>query len=411
MGLKENIGNKLKGAASSATRKAGSTAKDYARDKANEKAGGVIDTINSAKNTLDNAKQLYENAQKVVKAARAISTAASTIEIWGPIAAVIIIIIILVAVFFFIFFGGMGNNNNNTGNNSAQNQTQNPIPGLSVNLQGPTQVSNGEAIKYTISVTYSGNLDVSLIDPFSQYDLTYDGATGIINQDPVTDGQVVWKLNQNQASMEGQAYTFTVTLKSTKEDTNVQNLVYATAVSNQSSTPQNTNTSDFDTLMKGQGRNVTILGDENSFVATVLKNGARRLPSGIESQLRQIYEKAAAKNVNPLIIVTIWGVESTFGTNANEQFNCPPYEVPFDGDGVGLSCTVNTLNNQMNKFEQQQNAGVFPVPLKDEKTCYFSDEFLFAYEAFTPVCATYDNNDGARQNFVTIYKELYGNGD
>lgn len=364
----------------------------------------------------NNENNLFqEGYQRVQQIKQVVETLAKRSFVTNPVFWVILFIIIL---FFIVFIhggsspfsqGGDDNNGSIPGTTGGETN-QNPIPGLSVNLQGPTQVNNGDPIIYTITVTYSGNLDVSLIDPFSQYDLTYDGATGIINQDPVTDGQVVWKLNQNQASMEGQTYTFTVTLKSTKSDTNVQNLVYATAVSNQSSTPQNTNTSDFDTLMKGQGRNVNILGDENSFVATVLANGARMLPSGSEAHLRQIYEKAAAKNVNPLIIVTIWGVESTFGTNANEQFNCPPYEVPFDGDGVGLSCSVNSLNNLMNDFEQQQNAGVFPVPIKSEKTCYYTDEFLYAYEKFTPVCATFDNNDGSRSNFVTIYKKLFGTG-
>lgn len=206
-------------------------------------------------------------------------------------------------------------------------------------------------------------------------------------------------------------------------DTYIINKATATVInprSNKSggSTPSNPNAADFESLMTGQGRNTTVLGDENSFVQAVIKNGGNRLKNvpDLETHLHTIYKTALQYNVNPLIVATIWGIESSFSTTIPLAFGCDPNYHKYDGFDNQLVCSVRgTLDFWLRDFEEKKAKGIFPVPYvatdtntQETKTCYYSDAFLYSYEAYTPVCTMNDDNAQARDNFVIIYKELLG---
>lgn len=183
--------------------------------------------------------------------------------------------------------------------------------------------------------------------------------------------------------------------------------------SSRGNNPPNLSAGDFETLMTGQGRNTTILGSEDEFVEKVLKNGAG-LSTGFSSgsyapNLHEIYQKSVAKNVNPLIVTTIWGVEQGFSIDG---FGCLPYS-SYPSYESQVNCAVNTLNNGMKEFEDKKAGGEFPVGLTNDlthRTCYYKDPFIYEYESYTPVCTQDDGNDPGRGNFVKIFKQFYGEG-
>ncbi len=179
------------------------------------------------------------------------------------------------------------------------------------------------------------------------------------------------------------------------------------------------NAPDFDNLMRGQGRNLTVLGSsEDQFIAnlkTNLQGTARASLLNEENRLRQIYQATTARQVNPLVVLTTWGTEAGFDRAYDKlAFGCdPPREDGTGGRFPGfesqLQCSINTWNNLMNEFEAKAQQGI-PVSLNSQigKICQYEDPFIYAAERYGPVCVVNDANENYRKSFYNIYKMLVG---
>lgn len=325
---------------------------------------------------LNNAEKGAQNLAKsaLQRGATALfGAAAPYIGIAALIALIIIILIIIVLIIYFIVKGDDG--------------TMEDFK-ISISKTGPPSVDNEKVIEYNILVTMSGTADkVVVTDQLPANTVLEEAppgaelkdATGATTTDITKAKSVIWTLNPNGGGNAG-------------NDGN----------------PPDLNATSFEELVKGQGRNTTILGDEDAFVDAVFGNILESRPvtnrTTYESYVRTIYKTSLAKNVNPLIPLVIWGVEQSFEINGRE-FGCKPFDTGF---ATQVDCSVNTLNKWMTDFETKKASGIFPVPYTIHNTCSFEDPFIYAYEAYTPVCSMNDSNDEARTNFVILFKEFLG---
>ena len=297
------------------------------------------------------------------------------------------------------------------------------IPGMSLNTTVPSDtVGRNDPITYTITAIYSGDLDVTVYNPVAS-NAEYVSSTPEGGQYDEVSRTRSWRLNDvTPVATDGETrtYVFTITLRPAEAlhdvpKVTIINKAYATAASPVvvPGTPPDLGASVFEELMKGQGRNTGILGNEDQFVTAVLANAGSRMPEGganHEQYLRQLYETAVANNINPLIMLTIWGVEQSFAINGTE-FGCDPRG---EGRGAGfewqVQCSADTLNRWMNDFDEKAAQGIFPVPYdpswSENHGCTFEDPFVYAYEAYTPVCSMNDGNSESRENFVIIFKDF-----
>jgi hypothetical protein len=433
-----------------------------------EKAGelakkGVKKAGKAAGNALKQGAKKFakEGAKELVK-----KGLAATSEYWGPVV-IIVIIIILLIVFIFMLLGMAGQT-------AQDNSESTKISAVSVSktvnkteMPNPTGLSEQEkTITYTIVSTLDGKAEELRTKEKIPDGLTFVSATGDFtayndNGEVITDistlasaiKTVLWSTNKSastsgtqqntpipsdgssQASQNSptpsnssasitsippQTYTLVLKVTDALKDTYVVNYATAEAIgaepestttTTSTNTPSNPHASTFLQLIAGQGRNIGVLGNEDSFVSTVMKNGSQRFGGDVSSQdIHNVYTAAVGKNVNPLIVLTIWGVEQSFGKDLSFGCISKPRDFP-----TQLSCSTNSLNNLMALFEEQEKKGNVPytVTAKDPNsdgtnTCTFTDAFEYAYERYTPVCLMEHGNDNARKNFVTIYKELLG---
>jgi hypothetical protein len=346
--------------------------------------------ISSVGNTIQNAANTIKNVKNIASLLRTFAM------FTNPTALVIIGIIILIILYISLFAGYTNLNITATPPEPTPATTTSPttIPGLTLTLTGPTAVPNSENISYTIEATYTGDAEVTLSDPLPP-DSTFVSATGTYTNEGNT---TIWKLAENDGGdTSPKKYTFTIVLHPEKEDVIIRNKIIATATGG-TNLPPNATATDFDTLMRGQGRNTTIMGDENTFVAqTVTKDGRLR---GQENAIRRIYQAAIARNVNPLVILTLYGEEAGFASNNNTQFGCKPFGSGFEKQ---LACSVATWDNWMKYFDEHKDTSG-QVSLGGG--CVYSDPFLFAAEKYGPRCVVNDNNDHFTKNFVSIFKQL-----
>jgi uncharacterized repeat protein (TIGR01451 family) len=360
----------------------------------------AMDRINSG---ISNVGNTIQNGVNTIKNLKNLASLLRTFALFtNPTALVIIGIIILILLYISLFSGYTSLNITATlpEPTPTSSGTQTTIPGLTLTLTGPTAVANSENISYTIEASYTGTAEVTLSDPLPA-NTTFVSATGTYTNEGNT---IIWKLAENEGGDTSQkTYTFTLVLHPETEDIEVKNKIIANAIggiSTGSGTPVDKSTEDFDKLMTGQGRNVNILGDENSFVAQVMKGDTRL--QGQEDVVRKIYKKAVSQNVNPLIILTLYGEEAGFTSNNDTQFGCKPFGSGLDRQ---LSCSVNTWDNWMTYFEKNKDAnGTISLSAK----CVYSDAFLFAAEKYGPRCVQNDNNDHFTKNFVHFFKKLLG---
>ncbi len=182
----------------------------------------------------------------------------------------------------------------------------------------------------------------------------------------------------------------------------------------------NINATDFEQLMRGQGRNINVLGSSaEEFVSNVINNGKNLIGSVPNSQdyLGRIYRAALSKNINPLAILSIWGVEQGFGfPDSGFIFGCgvgldnPPRT--FDSQ---LECSVNVVDRWMKDFEANNDSGKKSIDvvvksgdqwIPTGEKCLYDDPFIYSYEWYTPECHYDDGNIHARGNFVKFYKDF-----
>src|SRR5690606_10825336 len=75
-----------------------------------------------------------------------------------------------------------------------QEDTADSIPGLTISLTGPTKIDNGQNIEYVAHITYTGNDDITIIDPIPS-NATFVSAT---EPHTVNATNIIWKLNSLQ---------------------------------------------------------------------------------------------------------------------------------------------------------------------------------------------------------------------
>lgn len=293
---------------------------------------------------------------------------------------------------------------------------------LTLNKTGPTSAKAGDTLTYTISVEYAGAYnDITVVDTIPA-GTTFMSSNNKVSCDNgpcnAASKSVIWKAQENNISSPV-ATTYTVVLRATVDNKWIVNIANGTAVAAATGDTGggDPTSNDFVKLMTGQGRNVTVLGDENNFVSTIMKNTKGKLNvAGKEAQLRQLYRAAIQNNINPVILFAMWGVETGWSTTGR-SFGCGVTSGVGSGFATQLACIVKAerpgLNGLMLEFtKRQKEAGGGPIKHPDSRyagNCpAFTDPFIYAYELYTPVCAINDGNSNARANFVNYYKTAIG---
>ncbi|MBI2022339.1 DUF11 domain-containing protein [Candidatus Daviesbacteria bacterium] len=276
-------------------------------------------------------------------------------------------------------------------------------------------VENGQKIDYLILVKNNNpsKADSQLSDVIPK-DTEYiaGSATGGPVEEKNQSGKViklVWQLKEFQP---GETRQFTFSVIPLKKDTWIENQAEGKVASlvglpappgGKQVDPQSVSgINDFNTLMRGQGRNIAVLGSEDEFVSKVSNNGSQYV-TGKEEYLRKVYKKAVSRNVNPLAVLVHWGTETGFSLDLqNKAFSCPVgVATSFDEQ---VSCSSNTFDNWMRYFEQNNTDG--KLALNDK--CIYDDPYIFATEKYGPTCVVYDGNDHYLSNFVKFYKQFLG---
>lgn len=281
---------------------------------------------------------------------------------------------------------------------------------------GPSAVNNGEKIVYTITVRNEGtspaSADVSDAIPVgTKYVESSPGAK-------IENNTAKWSLPSIPA---GQSQTISLTVQPEKNDFWAINEAIAKVLSfgfSSGGGPISVAEGEQDKLVaetiKGQQRNVQILGDEESFVQTVMRNGASQGMGAKEQFLRQTYQASAKNNLNPLILLATWGTETGFKVELSAKaFSCP----------VGVSsdfsrqadCGAKTYTYWMDIFDKKNVDGKLGIDevtdhagtQKTGKVCMYFDSLLYSMEWYGPLCHFKDDNINYRPNLVQFYK-LFG---
>lgn len=282
---------------------------------------------------------------------------------------------------------------------------------------GDQVVENGQNVNYELSITYTGTgiADITVTDPIPQDTQYVEGSAS--DNGTLLGNTLTWNLLKVPPNVP-QKLTFKVV--PLKDDIYITNTAEA-KISGQGAggTPSSgvvspggsvvdpsslAGVSDFNTIMRGQGRNVGVLGDENSFVSKVITNGGANV-AGKEEYVRTVYKEAAALNVNPLAILVHWGTETGFRLDLQSKaFSCPVGKsTSFDRQA---RCSAETFDYWMAVFERKNTDGQYFDPQYPK--CIYDDPFIFAAEMYGPTCRVYDSNDYYLQNFVKFYKLFLG---
>ncbi len=361
--------------------------------------------INGVNNAAKKGKKAYDTLKKAKTAIQAARTTAMLANPWVWVVVGVIVIVLIFIIIMFHFSGSSESEDDNSGMAPTTTGPGGPvsaitIPGLTISLSGPTEINNGQDIEYTVSYTYDVSVgktpieNVALVDaiPINAIFVSTDG----IQAADSTSKIVTWSLKDpvNQKP-------FKIILHPIEDDIYVTNSVSARLAAGSGSSPQ-----EFRDLIMGQGRNMAVLGNKNSFISTIMTNSSGLPLSGKESYLAQIYDAGAQYNINPLILTSIWGVENGFDPTPDYPFGCLS---PIDkGFTENSTCAAGSLNQLMAKFETQSIGGSLEIPSTTGNTCIYSDAFDYAYEMYTPVCHANDGNDPARANFISFYKKFKG---
>src|SRR5579872_1120655 len=167
----------------------------------------------------------------------------------------------------------------------------------------------------------------------------------------------------------------------------------------------------YNKLMKDTGRQNPFNNKEDFFNTVVKRTKGISNLSGDRYELDQIYKMSSKYNLNPLILVSIWYVESGFTTAHGCSSDCPAtFDACLhftDSYNQELLCATYYLNRWMKIFAKNyKNGKAVPITVLfadvSGATCYYRSGLPFAYEAYTPECH-YRQNPYARNNFLHLF--------
>lgn len=323
---------------------------------------------------------------------------------------IIILLVILLITLSVVFILGLFNPFQDTAQNSQLKIEK---------TSSKSVVANDEQIDYILKVINQGSSPIS-----SEVSDTIPGGTEYV-QDSATDNPTIdrdpsgkplrltWRIDglgaggikQLSFSVQPQRQDFWVVNEAEGKITSLSQTGSSTTPSGSQTDPSSVaGVNDFNTLMKGQGRNTFVMGDENSFVAKAVAN-APSLLTGKEDYLRIVYQRATALNVNPLAILVHWGTETGFRVDLQAKaFSCPVRVSSSFGEQA--ACSSKTFNTWMKVFEEKNTNGQYFDP--KYPNCVYDDPFIFAAEMYGPTCRVYDGNENYLKNFVKFYKQILG---
>lgn len=221
--------------------------------------------------------------------------------------------------------------------------TQSPIPGLTLELEGPTTIQNSDNISYSISVSYTGDLDVTITDPLLTTNSSFVSATGVYTPTTPTT-QVMWRLNDNPTTPISTAestkkYTFSIVLKPNTPDSIVKNKVIARATSagfaggagcpSQAEIAENRKDRNtchffnpsidiFDTTLSQQS-----LDNYVAKYSPIFIRAGKGDINEFRNRANYIVSQSQKAGLNPAIFLGYWKTESAFSTVGNRDMGCP----------------------------------------------------------------------------------------
>jgi hypothetical protein len=169
--------------------------------------------------------------------------------------------------------------------------------------------------------------------------------------------------------------------------------------------------------VKGQERNVQILGNRESFIQTVVANGKSEGMERKQVELGKIYDASEKHNVNPLIVLATWGTETGFATSGT-AFSCSDtgdatLVTDFDRQ---VNCAARTYAKYMNIFNENNVDGKLGIDVcaniscsvKTGEVCIYDNQLLYSMDMYGPVCHFHHGNENYRPNFVKFYNKFGG---
>ena len=194
----------------------------------------------------------------------------------------------------------------------------------------------------------------------------------------------------------------------------------------------------FAQLFTGQLNCTTAAGDKPTFLTKVFN--ANQVPNtpDYQTKLAELYDMTTAQNLNPVIFVSAWQKESSYGvskdtcTGFTENFNCgsnsacgPGHDESSDFS-TSLTCAINLYTDRENEFKTNfpdgtgkipvvYGPGNSPVPLiggnGQQIQCRFADPFLYIIDIFTPTCHYFQESDPGgileEQTLYNSYVDFY----
>lgn len=181
--------------------------------------------IPGAQDSINKLKTIYNTTKKVVQATRWLFSFMS--GGWPLLAAIVIGALIAIA-FISVVSGLMSPiPGGSIPTWPGDDEPMETIPGLTLKLDGPQSINNGEKLKYIITVIYDPSVAKTPLEDITIYDnipsnAAFDSAP---NTAFTLDGTtILWPMTQNKQ-------TIVFFLKPTQVDTTVSNRVYAKTIS------------------------------------------------------------------------------------------------------------------------------------------------------------------------------------
>lgn len=345
------------------------------------------------------------------------------------VAVIIIIIIAGCAVGDVPIVGGLITGGKGCPKSTTSTTAESPIPGLTLELDGPFSVDNGKDIQYRVNVSYDGSLAVTISDPLPT-NTTFVEASGVFDK-----ALNSWSLNANTPiSLPDQSikkYLFTITLHPTQDDIRVINKVVATSSSpafagglgcpSQQQIDDNKKDRNsckflspsidiFNTNISQEALNAFTI----KYSQTFTRGGAGDAEE-FRKRVNYIVTQSQKAGLNPAIFLGYWKTESAFSTVGSRDMGCAGdgfYQQVdcatglsaggFDGSRCATSRDVNSPGCKSVKSRIDGNPTIYDKAKREVPVATF-DTFA---DLYGPLSINLTDNPSGNNNCIHTYNSL-----